>query len=75
MWQWKPSTLQGSPNQWVEEDDPSPVTAFGVYGYESWTKEAYGSDDLSNKRIVVQGVGHVGENLVKYLEKKMPKFL
>jgi leucine dehydrogenase len=51
--------------------DPSPVTAYGVYmGMKAAAKAAYGKDDLENKRIVVQGVGHVGENLVKDLRKE-----
>ncbi len=48
--------------------DPSPVTAYGVYmGMKAAAKEAYGSDDLAGKRVLVQGVGHVGYYLVKHL--------
>jgi leucine dehydrogenase len=48
--------------------DPSPVTAFGVYrGIKAAAQEKYGSDDLNGKKIVVQGVGHVGYYLCKYL--------
>lgn len=48
--------------------DPSPVTAYGVYmGMKASAKEAYGSDDLNGKRVLVQGVGHVGYYLVKHL--------
>lgn len=41
--------------------DPSPITAKGVYlGIREAAKRAFGSDDLSGKRIAVQGVGSVG---------------
>jgi leucine dehydrogenase len=48
--------------------DPSPVTAYGVYrGIKACAKVRWGSDDLSGKRIAVQGLGHVGYNLCEYL--------
>ena len=48
--------------------DPSPVTAFGVYrGIKACAKERYGDDDLSGKHIAVQGLGHVGHYLCRYL--------
>ena len=48
--------------------DPSPVTAHGVYvGMKACAKEQFGTDSLTGKKIVVQGVGHVGEYLVKAL--------
>jgi len=51
--------------------DPSPVTAYGVYmGMKAAAKSQYGSDDLSGKKIAVQGVGHVGEYLVGHLAKE-----
>ena len=33
-------------------------------------KYKWGNDNLENKTIVVQGIGHVGETLVKYLIKR-----
>ncbi len=46
--------------------NPSPVTAYGVYmGMKAATKFAYGNDNLDGKRILVQGIGHVGEELVR----------
>ncbi|WP_103864537.1 Glu/Leu/Phe/Val dehydrogenase [Aquimarina sp. I32.4] len=46
--------------------NPSPVTAYGVYmGMKAATNFAYGSDALEGKRILVQGIGHVGEELVR----------
>ena len=48
--------------------DPSPVTAYGVYmGMKACAKVQFGSDSLEGKTIAVQGVGHVGEYLVKHL--------
>lgn len=51
--------------------DPSPVTAHGVYvGMKACAKEQFGSDSLAGKKVVVQGVGHVGEYLVASLTKE-----
>jgi leucine dehydrogenase len=48
--------------------DPSPVTAHGVYmGMKACAKEQFGTDSLKGLKIAVQGVGHVGEYLVKFL--------
>ncbi len=48
--------------------DPSPVTAYGTYmGMKACTKVQFGSDSLTGKKVAVQGVGHVGEYLVKHL--------
>lgn len=51
--------------------DPSPVTAYGVYmGMKASVKELTGSDSLAGKKILVQGVGSVGEYLVSHLVKE-----
>lgn len=51
--------------------NPSPVTAFGVYmGMKAAAKFQYGTDKLEGKKVLVQGVGHVGETLVDYLVKE-----
>ncbi len=48
--------------------NPSPVTAYGVYcGLKAAVKFQSGSDDLSGKKVLVQGIGNVGETLVKHL--------
>lgn len=48
--------------------DPSPVTAFGTYmGMKACAKKQYGTERLAGKKVAVQGVGHVGEYLVKHL--------
>ena len=51
--------------------NPSPVTAFGVYmGMKAAAKQQFGSDKLEGKKVLVQGIGHVGETLVEYLTKE-----
>lgn len=51
--------------------NPSPVTAYGVYvGMKAAAKQQFGSDVLSGKKVLVQGIGHVGETLVDYLTKE-----
>lgn len=56
--------------------DPSPTTAYGVYmGMKACAKELWGKDSLTGKTILVQGVGHVGENLVRLLTKENAKVL
>jgi leucine dehydrogenase len=51
--------------------NPSPVTAYGVYmGMKAAAKFKYGSELLSGKKVLVQGIGHVGETLVDYLTKE-----
>jgi leucine dehydrogenase len=51
--------------------NPSPVTAYGVYmGMKAAAMHQFGSDKLNGKKILVQGVGHVGETLIDYLTKE-----
>jgi leucine dehydrogenase len=60
--------VTGIPESMGGSGDPSPVTAFGVYmGMKAAAKYKWESEKLVGKTIVVQGVGHVGENLVRYL--------
>jgi leucine dehydrogenase len=48
--------------------NPSPVTAFGVYmGMKAAAQYAYKNNSLAGRKIWVQGIGNVGETLVKYL--------
>jgi leucine dehydrogenase len=48
--------------------NPSPVTAYGVYmGMKAAAKFQFGTDKLEGKKILVQGIGHVGETLVGLL--------
>ncbi|MCB0737439.1 MAG: Glu/Leu/Phe/Val dehydrogenase [Bacteroidetes bacterium] len=56
--------------------DPSPVTAYGVYlGMKASAKEAYGSDSLAGKTVLVEGVGKVGTYLVELLAKENANIL
>ena len=51
--------------------NPSPVTAYGVFmGMKAAAKYQFGSDNLEGKKVLVQGIGHVGETLVDYLTKE-----
>lgn len=48
--------------------DPSPVTALGVFNaLKIGAARRFGSDDLTGKRVAVQGLGHVGWYLCEYL--------
>ena len=51
--------------------NPSPVTAYGVYmGMKAAAKYKFGSESLAGKKVLVQGIGHVGTTLVDYLTKE-----
>lgn len=51
--------------------NPSPVTAYGVYmGMKAAAHKQFGSDVLDGKKVLVQGIGHVGETLVEFLAKE-----
>ena len=64
-------SVTGLPEAMGGGGDPSPVTAYGVYmGMKASAQFAYGKDDLKGKKVLVQGVGHVGENLVRSLVKE-----
>jgi leucine dehydrogenase len=63
--------VTGLPESMGGGGDPSPVTAYGVYmGMKASAQFTWGNDSLNGKKVVVQGVGHVGENLVKNLRKE-----
>ena len=48
--------------------DPSPVTAYGVFcGIKAAVRFRLGRDNLTGLKVAVQGVGHVGYALAKYL--------
>ena len=66
--------VTGLPESMGGSGDPSPVTAFGVYmGMKASAFERWGDDSLRGKKIAVQGVGHVGEHLVKYISEEGAK--
>ncbi|NQY05257.1 MAG: Glu/Leu/Phe/Val dehydrogenase [Flavobacteriaceae bacterium] len=54
--------------------NPSPITAYGVFmGMKAAAKFKYGSDVLEDKKVLVQGIGHVGESLVEHLSNEGAK--
>lgn len=56
--------------------NPSPVTAYGVFrGLLAAAEEAFGTNDLTNKVIAVQGVGAVGYSLCKHLHESGAKLI
>jgi len=58
----------GKPEYLGGGGDPSPVTAYGTYkGMKAAAKVKWGSDSLKGKKVMVQGVGHVGQYLVGHL--------
>lgn len=68
--------VTGVPEYMGGSGDPSPFTAYGTFlGVKAAAKVAYGSDSLAGKKVLVQGVGHVGEVLVKYLVEAGAKVL
>ncbi len=60
--------LTGLPPDHGGSGDPSPFTALGVEAaMRACARERFGSPDLSGRRIVVAGLGHVGSNLARRL--------
>lgn len=60
--------VTGVPEYMGGSGDPSPFTAYGVFvGMKASAKKAWGNDNLSGKKVLVQGVGHVGQYLVGHL--------
>jgi len=61
-------SVTGVPEYMGGSGDPSPFTAYGVFiGMKASANKAWGSDSLSGKKVLVQGVGHVGQYLVGHL--------
>jgi leucine dehydrogenase len=53
--------VTGLPESMGGGGDPSPMTAYGTYlGIKATAKKVFGSEDLSGKKIGVQGIGQVG---------------
>ncbi len=51
--------------------NPSPITAYGVFmGMKAAAKYQFGTDNLAGKKILVQGIGHVGETIVDLATKE-----
>ena len=56
--------------------DPSPVTARGVYvGMKATVKKQLGKESLAGLKVGVQGLGHVGYYLCKYLNEAGAKLI
>ncbi len=54
--------------------NPSPSTARGVYmSMKAAANEKYGDESLKNKKILIQGLGHVGEVIAQYLKEEGAK--
>jgi len=57
--------VTGIPEYMGGSGDPSPFTAYGVFvGMKACAHKRWGNDSLSGKKVLVQGVGHVGHYLV-----------
>src|SRR5689334_23988524 len=56
--------------------DPSPVTAHGVFrAIQASARECWGTDDLTNRTVALQGCGHVGYYLAKELHEAGAKLV
>lgn len=63
--------VTGVPEYMGGSGDPSPFTAYGVFmGMKASAKKAWGSDELSGRKVLVQGAGHVGQYLIGHLVKE-----
>ena len=59
-----------------EGGDPSPWTARGVLrAMQAAAHERWGSDRLAGRVVVVQGLGHVGQNLARLLQAEDARVL
>lgn len=66
--------VSGLPVNMGGSGDPSPVTAYGVYvSMKAAAKEAFGSDNLAGKKVLVQGIGNVGLHLIEHITKEGAK--
>ncbi len=60
--------VTGIPEYMGGSGDPSPFTAYGVFvGMKACAQKHWGNDNLVGKKVMVQGVGHVGQYLVGHL--------
>jgi leucine dehydrogenase len=66
--------VTGVPEYMGGSGDPSPFTAYGVFmGMKASAKKLWGKDSLDGKRVLVQGVGSVGQYLVGHLVQEGAK--
>lgn len=60
--------VTGGPPSQGGSGDPSPWTALGTFeAIKAACQFRFGSDDLTGKRISIQGIGHVGRCLAEHL--------
>ncbi|MBP2641139.1 MAG: glutamate dehydrogenase/leucine dehydrogenase [Firmicutes bacterium] len=60
--------VNGLPEEYGGSGNSGIITAFGVYrGMKATAKKAFGSDSLEGLTVAVQGLGKVGQELVKHL--------
>ena len=61
--------VTGLPPESGGSGDPSPMTSYGLYqGLLATAQYLWGSDDLSGMRVVLMGLGKVGNYLLPYLK-------
>jgi leucine dehydrogenase len=66
--------VTGIPENIGGSGDPSPIAALGVFmGIKACVKDLYGNDNLTGRSVTVQGIGHVGEHLVRLLRDENAK--
>jgi leucine dehydrogenase len=66
--------VTGIPEYMGGSGDPSPFTAYGVFvGMKACAQKRWGNDSLGGKKVMVQGVGHVGQYLVGRLTEEGAK--
>jgi leucine dehydrogenase len=60
--------VTGLPKAMGSSGDPSPWTALGTYrGIKACMEEAFGTRDLTDRVVAIQGCGHVGHYLAQHL--------
>jgi len=68
--------LVGLPEEYGGSGNSAIITAYGVWkGMKATAKETFGSDSLNGLVIAVQGLGKVGQNLVKHLHEEGAKLI
>lgn len=68
--------LVGLPEEYGGSGNSAIITAYGVWrGMKATAKEAFGTDSLNGLTIAVQGLGKVGQNLVKHLHDEGAKII
>jgi len=66
----------GLPEEYGGSGNSAIITAYGVWrGMKATAKEAFGTDSLNGLSIAVQGLGKVGQNLVRHLHDEGAKIV